>query len=105
MQYIVINSQGLNLRTQPTATVKYNISRRMTLGEIFTASDVILSQSGLEIWARIDQGNNKPALWAMIMDKSTTYATPRGYQVTPSDWQHAIDAWARTMGYDGIAPQ
>lgn len=101
--YIVINPDGLNIRTQPNEKVRYNIKRRMSAGEKFTAYDVFLSQSGLEVWAQLSTIPRQPE-YCMIASARTTFAKPAGTEIEPESWKEEIDAWARTQGYTGARP-
>lgn len=101
--YIVINRDGLNIRTQPNEKVRYNIRRRMSAGEKFNAYDVFLSQSGQEVWAQISPIPNKPE-YCMIANAKTIFAKSAGMELEQKSWMDEIDAWARTQGYTGTRP-
>lgn len=54
-KYIVVNSNGLNVRSQKSTTNPYNFLRSMSYGEGFTVFEtyIVKGSTGLQKWGRI----------------------------------------------------
>jgi hypothetical protein len=102
----VINPKGLNVRSKPD-TATGQVIRSMTMGEAFTAVDVMLVK-GTETWARLTSGDSVIQQYCMIgmvgRPQMCREVASQGVPVTASQWQTALDVWARLQGYDGPKP-
>lgn len=110
MNYIVTNSEGLNVRSQMDTTNSRNIQRRMSFGEGFVVLELYNKQgaSGLQQWGRVS--NNPGGIsqeFVCLQIGNKVYAKEQAQaESIPSlpdtnAWRVAIDAWARSKGFDG----
>ncbi|MBI5297959.1 MAG: hypothetical protein HY869_20985 [Chloroflexi bacterium] len=122
-KYIVVNPDGLNVRSQMSTLNVLNIKRKMSNGEGFTVFEVY-TQNGNQKWGRVSDnpgglqqefvclsiGNREYARAEAPAPSAPIGAPPPNAGSAPHleegfrrlmDWARAVDAWARFMGFEG----
>lgn len=112
--YIVVNKDGLNVRSQMSTTNDKNLLRRMSKGEGFEVQQTynVPGMTGLQVWGRLS--NNPGGIrqeYVCLQIGNKKYAEEEKPSVpvyVPIDavdaWRYAVDAWIRLRGYDGPRP-
>ena len=109
-KYIVVNRDGLLVRSQMSTLNPLNVIRKMSNGEGFTVYQVI--QQGDKTWGRLSSNPGDPRqqyaclsiLGRPLFAVPEPVAAPLPEAGDVSEWQKEIDAWARFMGYAGVRP-
>jgi hypothetical protein len=104
--YIVTNNEGLKVRRKPDVNTGA-VVRVMSNGEIFHVNDVFVL--GLKVWARLTEGDGAEQEYACLAIGSREFAVLHDPNPEPGGegifgWPTAIDAWARSQGYNGPRP-
>ena len=102
--YLVVNPQGLNVRSQPSTNHNATILRKMSQGEAFQTLE--LFYIGNQLWARLTAHTTRSNEYCCI-----TYANREPFAIPADDddpntdtWTIALDQWARSLGYNGPKP-
>ena len=113
--FVVLNGNGANVRSQMTTLNPYNIVRKMSFGEGFVVHEIynVKGMSGLQVWGRVSDnagGISQEYVCLSIGNKVyakeeavTSVASPEIVNV--SSWQWEVDAFLRTKGYTGSRPK
>jgi hypothetical protein len=110
MNYIVVNGDGLNVRSQMNTTNSKNLLRRMSNNEGFVVHETynVQGMSGLQVWGRVsDNPGGISQEYVCLQIGNKVYAkeqTSQPTQPVSNAWQTAIDTWARSQGYTGPRP-
>ena len=109
--FIVVNNDGLNVRTQMDTTNKNNLLRWMSGSgaEGFVVYEIYQKKgmTGLQTWGRIsDNPGGILQEYVCLQIGNRVYAKEQtGVSEPGTDlWHAAIDAWARSKGFDGPLP-
>ncbi len=111
MNYIVVNGDGLNVRSQMSTTNPKNLLRKMSQNEGFVVLETynVKGVSGLQVWGRVS--NNPGGIsqeYACLSIGNKVYAkeeipsTPVSGQL--GTWAHEVDLYLRSLGYKGSTP-
>lgn len=106
--YVVINSNGANVRTQMSTLNPFNIVRVMGTNEGFVVHETynISGMSGLQVWGRISDnpGGQKQEYVCLSIGNKVYCKLQETPLPMPENWAQAIDVWARSIGYTGPRP-
>jgi len=108
--YIVTNDKGVLVRGKPDTKTGYPI-RKMAAGEAFTVIEIITTDNNQK-WARLTDDNDVTQEYCCIQIANKYFARPSASQETftrasappAMAWAESMDAWARTLGYQGPRP-